>query len=1160
MKPGYLNYIFDNVEKLHKNITTSHGNVKKILKSITEWSSTPMYKRKDNNRNLCLDVVGAESQMKIQNDQIETTKKIIQQSMLENFNLFFNVETTGDGEPMVCNHNLAKGKMKMTRSIINRSEELGNKVKKPIQATQSSFNILKSRAAQDSLQLFEPYERYIDELISKTIIDSIYLSIFYIKSEIIDTDDVQPLLSVQMELHERRITFSPSLKPDDSDGLLKVMENILNNIFLVANSIPRVCQPSQPTEMRATFKDDLLKNIDIAEMKTQILRAVNQTVAEVAESAFVFQEYDYIWLDDKEEHLEKVIQMCGNYFAIEKNDLFNNVELQKFKDKSMKSFSEQIDKWDNIYHEIDGMESYQIFNKWLRLDIKCFKQSLSNECCKWSNLFKEHLIQFINHNLNFLHNFIENGMETLQLVITTEQSSSLLTIMSVLNQIKDRDLDDVFDSLQDIIDLLKNYNVDLDDSIGIKFGELPDKWYHLKKRSNVVQEKIAPIKANQVSAISKRIIEFDYNISKFRDGFKQAAFFQATYDNPYELCSTMHQKLVFLEVELRKLHNSASLFKLTPPTSVKLETCRREIRLVKQIWDFVFVVESCVNDWKKTAWKRLDVEEMEQVCKKFTKDVRSLGKTVRQWAPFLHVEQLLKNLQTSLRAITELQNTAIRDRHWNELMQSTGVSYSNLVKVDDKHVNYNSEAHYEIRERINIRNKKSTTLRELLSLNLHLFEEDVKITVDKAVKEMTMEKILNDISTVWNNMEFEYETHQRSDLKLLKVSEELIETLEENQVQVQNMSTSKYICYFEAEFADWRTKLSNADQIVNIWSEVQRKWAYLESIFTQSDDIRKQLPEDSQRFDEIDKSFRIILGELTQSKKVMEVTNRSGLYERIEVELSGLVLCEKALNDYLETKRLAYPRFYFISSADLLDILSHGTEPKIVGRHLTKLYDSIMKLNYIDGSKIATGMFSKENEEYVEFSTECPCVGNVELWLNKVTSTMRSTLHNLFSIAVVEYEDKIRESWIFEWPAQVGLCITQIWWSIEVNDALKKQQEGYENALKDYQKKQINQLNALINLLLGELTAGDRQKIMTICTIDVHSRECVAKMIAQRVENASAFQWQSQLRHRWDFELNDCFANICDAQFKYDYEYLGNTPRLVITPLTDRCYVTLTQV
>ncbi|KAL3288579.1 hypothetical protein HHI36_003018 [Cryptolaemus montrouzieri] len=136
---------------------------------------------------------------------------------------------------------------------------------------------------------------------------------------------------------------------------------------------------------------------------------------------------------------------------------------------------------------------------------------------------------------------------------------------------------------------------------------------------------------------------------------------------------------------------------------------------------------------------------------------------------------------------------------------------------------------------------------------------------------------------------------------------------------------------------------------------------------------------------------------------------------------------------------------------------------------------------------------------------------------------------------------------------------TQIWWTTEVNLAFARLEEGYENALKDYQKKQIGQLNSLINLLLGDLTAGDRQKIMTVCTIDVHSRDVVFKMIVAKVENSQAFQWQSQLRHRWDLKMKDCFGNICDAQFRYQYEYLGNTPRLVITPLTDRCYITLTQ-
>lgn len=75
---------------------------------------------------------------------------------------------------------------------------------------------------------------------------------------------------------------------------------------------------------------------------------------------------------------------------------------------------------------------------------------------------------------------------------------------------------------------------------------------------------------------------------------------------------------------------------------------------------------------------------------------------------------------------------------------------------------------------------------------------------------------------------------------------------------------------------------------------------------------------------------------------------------------------------------------------------------------------------------------------------------------------------------------------------------------------------------------------------------------MTLCTIDVHNRDVVSRLISEKVLSSEAFTWLSQLRHRWDENLDHCFANICNAQFQYQYEYLGNTSRLVITPLTDR--------
>jgi len=69
-----------------------------------------------------------------------------------------------------------------------------------------------------------------------------------------------------------------------------------------------------------------------------------------------------------------------------------------------------------------------------------------------------------------------------------------------------------------------------------------------------------------------------------------------------------------------------------------------------------------------------------------------------------------------------------------------------------------------------------------MSLNLHKFEDEVKNIVEKSVKEMNMEKVLNGINEAWLDMNFEQEKHPRTGVTMLRTSEELIETLEENQV------------------------------------------------------------------------------------------------------------------------------------------------------------------------------------------------------------------------------------------------------------------------------------------------------------------------------------------------------------------------------------------
>jgi dynein heavy chain len=156
------------------------------------------------------------------------------------------------------------------------------------------------------------------------------------------------------------------------------------------------------------------------------------------------------------------------------------------------------------------------------------------------------------------------------------------------------------------------------------------------------------------------------------------SFYQQFFNVPckrniYELCDMVNNEILQMEEMFNNLRESAVHFQLTLPEEARLHICRKLLKMIKNIWDFMFLVQSCIDDWKMTFWKKINVEEMESECKKFTKEMRGFEKEVKVLKPYIETEAMIKNLLTSLRAITELQNPAIRERHWIELMHATKV-------------------------------------------------------------------------------------------------------------------------------------------------------------------------------------------------------------------------------------------------------------------------------------------------------------------------------------------------------------------------------------------------------------------------------------------------------------------------------------------------------
>ncbi len=119
---------------------------------------------------------------------------------------------------------------------------------------------------------------------------------------------------------------------------------------------------------------------------------------------------------------------------------------------------------------------------------------------------------------------------------------------------------------------------------------------------------------------------------------------------------------------------------------------------------------------------------------------------------------------------------------------------------------------------------------------------------------------------------------------------------------------------------------------------------YLESIFI-GGDIRAQLPEEAKKFDNIDKLFKKIMSDTNKNPLVLDACHAPNRLQDLESISSGLEKCQKSLNDYLDSKRNAFPRFFFISDEELLSILgSH--ECTCVQEHMIKvsLYNSVYRI------------------------------------------------------------------------------------------------------------------------------------------------------------------------------------------------------------------------
>ena len=216
-----------------------------------------------------------------------------------------------------------------------------------------------------------------------------------------------------------------------------------------------------------------------------------------------------------------------------------------------------------------------------------------------------------------------------------------------------------------------------------------------------------------------------------------------------------------------------------------------------------------------------------------------------------------------------------------------------------------------------------------------------------------------------------------------------------------------------------------------------------------------------------------------------------------------------------------------------------------------------------------------DGHEVIDFYQPVKAVGNIEDWLMALLKNMMWTMKEharACAQGVVDMGQDISQlrPLVDRSIAQFALLAVQIMWTLETQGALEVCRTK-KSAMKDNKVRQIQVLTEMASWCLQDLGPKvNRKKIETLVTVHVHQRDIADELTVlvkqKKVTDPNDFDWLKQARFYWRPNAADdvsddgaCVVAITDVDFNYQYEYLGSKERLVITPLTDKCYITLAQ-
>ncbi len=683
--------------------------------------------------------------------------------------------------------------------------------------------------------------------------------------------------------------------------------------------------------------------------------------------------------------------------------------------------------------------------------------------------------------------------------------------------------------------------------------------------------------------IKKKYKDTIIEISKLRQDFETNTVINEidTFEETFKNFSSQKYDIEQMIKNCRILNEHETILRMKNSDLTEIRGIKVNFDPYYDLWESVFNFLSGKKSWMEENLKQIDRKKLKNTYEKCVNTIDNLERTIfRKDKPAPHrviqlLRQKINEFQPILPVLYDLINPDFKANHILDLSKAIGIPIPENLEIN---------------------------MNELINLGILEKRDEISDRSVYATGQKKLNATLEKLKEKYKLMKFDCTNFGNTDLVILKDVEPLSEEIDAILTKIVSMSSSKYAKYLQKDIHYIWSNISKAQEIIDAWLKTQKLLTQLQQIFAYGD-LKKQLSEEYPKYQNVEKQWRQTMEQVKGAPQLSEVVQMTKIKESFMKWSSILEDVNQSLNAYLNTKRDIFPRFYFVSNEELTLMLARSGDPDIIAtQFIQQIFEGMKKLNYssrevtFDVTNYETGetmkkIYSlKKFEQFVSEKGETINFVNIidpyeeikgkeetsyrtvliEKWLTDIEFSMKLTLKKLFKecyLDLIKPESK-REIWASKHIEQAVLTISQLDWTQRTSLAILDIPNN-KNSLIVLKKHDDNNLLDLIKTIRSseKFSPLFKKTLVSLIIQDVHANDVIDYLIKNNVTNVTAFEWVSQLRYFFVNnkgkeissieEAENVHVKMLNTERAYDFEYLGNQKRLVITPLTDRCYRTM---